>query len=102
MLVGYYNIEGITVVVLTFGFAICYELLVVRNAIERQSFSTHVSCLDCEELVLQNVSFCGSCGCKIVSQNNGDNYIFKSRGDIFSNKKINNQNSKEVLDKIAK
>ena len=35
MLIGYYEMEGIAVLALTFGFAIGYELIVVRNSVEK-------------------------------------------------------------------
>jgi hypothetical protein len=38
-LIGQYNLEGVPVLILTFGFAVAYELFVVRPALRRASES---------------------------------------------------------------
>ena len=68
MLIGYYNLQGLAVLALTFGFAIGYEFFVVRNSVEEPSPSTHVRCPDCKELVLKEARICKHCGCKLIPQ----------------------------------
>jgi len=70
--IGYYNLEGIAVLILTFGFAIGYELFVVRSMEEdpknAPSPNTHVRCPDCKELVLKDAHICKHCHCKLIPQ----------------------------------